>query len=334
MAKRTVRGSTRSDNIAKITCMRCGNTNQANFYTTKDENRSFYKKIPYCKSCIKDFYNIYLKKNFGNMNLAIYYLCRKIDIPYIHSNYEGALRNISNDNAKLKGDDAIVSAYMKGLSFTEANGWGYTFDESQDVSKVEGLFPEENKLKKKSDISGRYEEVEYDSDDLIAKWGQYEEDDLIFLEQEYLGWCDNLGGEIIDKSVDVIVKLVCNQTLKIQKGQEAGDNVEKEIKTLRELMNSGGLIDINKKNANVERPLGLSVREIETHRPIIEPDPAFSDVDNMMDIVIGYNGSVSRTLGKNNKWTELFDKVYGKYDIDLVKDIERKMKEEQGGIDG
>lgn len=318
----------------KITCIKCGCSNQSNFYKTKDTGRKFFGKIPYCKDCIKDFYNIYLKKNFDNMNLAIYYLCRKIDIPYIHSNYEGALKNINNVNANIQGDNAIVSAYMKGFSFADSNGWGYTFDESQDISKVDGLFPEENKLKKKSDISGKYEEIEYDSDDLIAKWGLYEEEDLVFLEQEYLSWCDNLGGEIIDKSVDVIVKLVCHQTLKIKKGQEAGDNVEKEIKTLRELMNAGGLIDINKNDANLDRPLGLCVKEIESHRPIIEPDPAFADVDNMMDIVVGYNGSVSRTMGKTNYWTEEFDKIYGKYDIDAVKKVAEKVNHELGESNG
>ena len=40
----------------KIKCINCGCSNQSNFYVTKDKNRKYFGKIPYCKDCIKEIY--------------------------------------------------------------------------------------------------------------------------------------------------------------------------------------------------------------------------------------------------------------------------------------
>ena len=41
---------------SKIRCIRCGSANQGNFYQTKDKNRGYFAKIPYCKDCIKEMW--------------------------------------------------------------------------------------------------------------------------------------------------------------------------------------------------------------------------------------------------------------------------------------
>ena len=42
------KSTTNSDN--KIVCINCGTSNQQNFYQTKDKNRKYFGKIPYCKA--------------------------------------------------------------------------------------------------------------------------------------------------------------------------------------------------------------------------------------------------------------------------------------------
>ena len=286
MAKRT--GGSR--NVAmgdKIKCLCCGMGNQSNFYATKDPFRKYFAKIPYCKNCIKEIYNKYLKKYNGNINMAIYYLCRKIDLPYIHSAFVGAVENINNPNAKIQGEDSIVSAYIKNLSFSEANGWGCNFDDSQGENEIDGLssFEETIKVKRSQKIPGKepdkdkYDVIEYDTDELIRKWGLYDNSDLIYLESEYLDWSDKLNG-IHEKSIDIMVKQVCLQCNEIRKDRENGANVDKKLATLQSLLKTSGLIEAQKDNTD-DLSVGMLISEIEHKRPVKTVDPELEDVNNI-----------------------------------------------------
>ena len=313
----------------KITCINCGCSNQSNFYQTKDKNRRWFGKIPYCKDCTKAIYEYYLKK-YKEMNMAIYYMCRKIDIPYIHSAYLGAVENINNPNAKIKGDNAIVQAYMKTLSFSEQNGWGCTFDESMGEDQIDGLVSYDvyTKVKKDKKIVGNnddnsdmYEIIEYDTEYLQSKWGIYSNEELAQLESEYLDWAEKLGfknGIIGEKSIDVIVKQICYQTLEINNDRVNGTDVNKKVDTLTKLMNNAGLIEKQKSNSEVERRIGQSIEDIERFRPIKEVDPELADVDNIKPLFDAFVGCMARSLNKSNEYTKKFEEEYAKYGIDII----------------
>ena len=204
-----------ANTFVRMECASCGTTNQNAFYMSKDSWHKHYGKISYCKECVKAIYSDYLEK-YKDMNLAVYYTCRKIDVAYIHANYLGAVENVNNDNAKINGDSAIISAYMKGLAFAERNGWGTCFDESQGEDQIDKLaaFDAYTKIKKnKKTARGTlneddYENIEYSTEYLRNIWGDYDDDDLAFLQSEYLDWEAKLGGQIDDKSIDIIVKQI------------------------------------------------------------------------------------------------------------------------------
>ena len=323
-----------------IICARCGCKAQSNFYITRDIDRSFFGKIVYCKDCVRYFYDKYLKK-YKTMNLAVYYLCRKIDIPYIHSAYLGAVENINNKDSKLQGEDKILAAYLKNLSFSDANGWGYTFDDSQGEREIEGItsFDEITKIKRNRNINTNnnddYEVLEYDTDVLISKWGSFDNEDLAYLESEYLDWEEKLNG-INEKSIDIMVKQVCLQCNEIRKDRENGINVDKKIKTLQDLLKTSGLIELQTSSSENEE-FGMALSEIEYSRPLKKTDPDFEDVDEMNKMVYGFLGGISRALGKENKYTKKFDDIYGKYSIDIIEDLRSQKSEEdidQGDIDG
>lgn len=313
----------------KVRCIRCGGYAQSNFYQTKDKNRKFYSKVPYCKNCVKELFAEYQKKYRDNHNLAFYYLCRKIDIPYIHSNYVGAMENIKNPDSKIYGEENFVSAYMKGFAFAEQNGWGYTFDDSQGEKDIEGIasYDEFTKVKKNKKVanstnSDDYELIEYDTEYLQSKWGMFDNNDLSYLESEYLDWKDKLGGNISEKSIDIIVKQICLQSLDIQKSREQGDDVTKQIKTLRDLMSDGGLVEKqNQVSDIVNSSVGQRIEDIENLRPVYAPDPDLTDVDNMEKLIIGFAGATSRALGKNNYYTEKFEELYRDYSIDIIENL-------------
>lgn len=317
------------DKNSKIRCLKCGMSNQSNFYATKDVCRKFYGKIPYCKDCVKEMYLGYLKK-YNNVNIAIYYLCRKIDVPYIHNAFLGAVENINNPNAKIQGEDSIVSSYMKTLGFSDRNGWGSTFDDSQGENEVEGItsFADVTKVKrsfKSNNKNNDCEILEYDTDELIQKWGMFDNEDLAYLESEYLDWEDKLNG-IVEKSTDIMVKQVCLQCNEIRKDRENGTNVDKKVKTLQDLLKTSGLIEMQNSESE-ERYVGMLINDIEYKRPIKKVDPDFDDVDNIRDILYGFIGAMCRTLGKENFYTEKFDEIYDKYSIDIIDNL-KQLKEE------
>lgn len=312
---------------SKIRCIRCGSANQGNFYQTKDKDRGYFAKIPYCKDCIKEMFSMYLKK-YNNKNLAFYYLCRKIDIPYIHDNYLGALKNVSNPEAKIYGEDNIIPAYMKGFALSDRNGWGDSFDDSQGEANIDGIasFDEFTKVKKNRRVANNsssddYEVLEYDTGYLQVKWGFFDNDDLSYLESEYLDWEDKLGGPITEKSIDIIVKQICLQTLDIQKARERGEDVTKKIKTLRDLMSDGGLVEKqNQASDLVSSSVGQRIEEIEKIRPVYSPDPELQDVDNVKNLIYGFAGGTSRALGKNNFYTNKLDEIFADYTIDIIEE--------------
>ena len=165
-----------------------------------------------------------------------------------------------------------------------------------------------------------YEILEYDTGYLQNKWGTFDNPDLAYLENQYLDWEDKLGG-IDDKSIDMIVQQICLQALEIRKGREAGADVTKMVKTLRELMNDAGLVEkLNKKAEVMNRSVGQRIEDIERMRPVFKVDPELSDVDNVNKIIIGFTGSLSKTLGKSNYYTQKFDEIYGPYTIDVIEE--------------
>lgn len=321
MARQTIK----SDEPLKLTCICCGAKNQANFYVTQDKMHKTFGKIPYCKDCVKNvIYPNYLKK-FKSSNLAIYYMCRKIDVPYNHTAYQGALETIKNPKSTMYGDDYLVQAYMQNIAFANNNGWGNTFDDSQGEDKIDGIvsFAEITKVKRqpknKEIDTDKYEIIEYDTDELIQKWGNFSNEDLAYLETEYLDWSDKLNG-ITEKSIDIMVKEVCLQCLDIRKDRENSEAVDKKVKTLQDLLKTSGLIELQNDEAET-KSVGVTIKDIEDHRPVKTVDEELSDVDNIKMIIVAFAGNLFRALGRENAYTKKFDELYDKYSIDIINDL-------------
>ena len=324
MAGKTNKAKT-ANTFVRMECASCGTTNQNAFYMSKDAWHKHYGKICYCKECVKAIYSDYLEK-YKDMNLAVYYTCRKIDVAYIHANYLGAVENVNNDNAKINGDSAIISAYMKGFAFAERNGWGTCFDESQGEDQIDKLaaFDAYTKIKKnKKTARGTlneddYENIEYSTEYLRNIWGDYDVDDLAFLQSEYLDWEAKLGGQIDEKSIDIIVKQICCTLLDINKERAQGNDVTKKTQTLMSLMNNAGLVEKQNKVTSTTLSAGQRIEDIEKMRPLKTVDPELNDIDHLRMLYDAYVGCMARTLGKPNAQTEDFDKLFAPYTIDII----------------
>jgi hypothetical protein len=228
---------------------------------------------------------------------------------------------------------------MKNMSFAENNGWGFSFDESQGENEIEGLASYDDVIKVKRRISGAntsnnqdYDLIELDAQDLVQKWGQFDDDDLAWLESEYMDWEEQLNG-VSDKSVDIMIRQVCLQLNEIRKDRQEGIPVEKKIATLQQLMKTSGLTELQTIDDKPQN-IGMNIRDIEFRRPIKQVDPELADVDNVHMILDAFIGGTSRAIGKENEFTERFDEEYGKYTIDIIDELKGKVAVQEPEITG
>lgn len=164
-----------------------------------------------------------------------------------------------------------------------------------------------------------FDVIEMDADELMRKWGRFDNDDLAYLESEYMDWEEQLNG-IVDKYVDIMVKQVCLTLNEIRHDRESGQPVEKKVQSLRNLIKDSGLSDLQKNDA-VEQGAGMTIRDIEFKRPVHAVDPDFEDVDDVRLMVDAFLGGTSRAIGKENEFTARFDDEYSKYTIDIIEDL-------------
>lgn len=342
----------------KLSCMCCGKKTQDNFYMSHNIFDKYYKVIPYCKTCIRGImWDYYLKKHNGDEQLALHGLLRSLNLPYIHSLYISSIKTINNPNSKInnvhkieetdeeteeeiedrynkntinkENNSVIVAAYMKNYnSLHDSNNYGDTYLDSVGLEEVVGLKSYNDivrvKRKKQADSiqkekAEKYEELRYDVDDLIYKWGEFDEETLIKLELEWLDWSDKIGDYIYEKSTQLILKQICFLTVEIENKRLRGEKVKDEISSLQVLMKESNLIEKQQRNEGEKLIIGMKIKEIEYSRPIKSAIPSLVDVDHYGEIINTFIGNTSKTLGMENEYTKKCDEIYKKYTIDMNK---------------
>ena len=325
----------------RIVCLNCGCKNQSEFYKSHNPFNKYMSYIPYCKDCIRsEMWRYFLRKFNNNEQLALHGFLRSLNLPYIHSVYLASIKNINNPNATISKDaeedneesvktnnSVLVSAYFKNYnSLYERNGYGDTYLDSEGLNEIQGMAIYEDTIqirrqKKEENIEDidteKYEVLEYDADELIFKWGAFPDEKLIRLEREYLDWSDKLGDYIYDKSTDLIVKQVCQQTVEIEDKRLLGEKVKDDVNTLQALLNSSGLIEKTRDKSAETTKIGMTIREIENLRPLAKTTKELEDVDKYGELLDTFIGGISRTMGKENIFTQRFDEIYKDYTINL-----------------
>ena len=115
----------------------------ASFYLCKgDSIFSQTGRVLICKDCCKKLYQKYYTQT-QDAKLSMYYTCRKMDIAFVNQVYESSWVESKEDWTGLLG------FYMKNYnSLGSANGWNYSFDDSQSVEETA------------QDVDDRYEKIE------------------------------------------------------------------------------------------------------------------------------------------------------------------------------
>lgn len=116
--------------INKIICVNHGGNpiGLSNFYMATEV--SIYKgigRIPICKKCLFEMAQNYYDK-YKDMKLVIYYMCRKIDVPFNSNIYEGALTEGLDDAQKVF--QSYITQYN---SLGRKNNIFFPFDEGEHI---------------------------------------------------------------------------------------------------------------------------------------------------------------------------------------------------------
>lgn len=322
--------TTRQKDGVPAQCICCGTKNQGNFYSARgDRWHRASKKLPYCKACCNEIYRSYVVQYKQNYNVALYFTCRKLDIPYVGVIYKKAIHEINDPNSQAYGIENLFQAYMVAL-YKDGTIVANNFDMSSGESDIEGLSSYDAVVKVRRNtghgtISSKdYEVIEMDVEDLRTKWGDFSNDDLAYLESEYLDWDAQLNG-IHDKYQEINVEQVCLQRNEIRHDRERGEDVTKKLAAFRTLLKDSGL-DGLQANEAAAQGVSMTIRDIEYHRPVKQVDKDFEDVDGVRLILDAYLGGTSRAVGKENEYTERFDKEYSQYNIDIIDSLAANRK--------
>lgn len=104
--------------------------NANNFYMANPASiwkNAEFGKIPICKNCIDKMYINYYTMS-KNTKWSVYKMCEKLDIPFINTIYDGAMKEKNGDWQKIFG------AYIKTFnSMSSQNKWEVGFDNSEEV---------------------------------------------------------------------------------------------------------------------------------------------------------------------------------------------------------
>lgn len=146
------------------------------------------------------------------------------------------------------------------------------------------------------------------------RFGNYSNEELMFLENEYQDWINRYPCE--NKGQEVLYKQICFIELNIDKAQKEGKDTKDLLKSLQDVMSSLQIKPSqNNSNALTEaKTFGQLIAKWETEKPIPEPDEDFKDVDGISDFVdIFMRGHLAKMMGLKNGYSEKYDSYIEQY---------------------
>lgn len=304
-----------------IKCCDCGSTktvNQSgNYYaSTSDRHKSctalhrpakgnrktapkpvIRSYVPYCGNClIKD-------KDFNNVSDFVDTLSL-MDKPFIKSIYDKNMTKHDDKNSL-----ATLGRYCKDLAlnhsechFKDSDNWVVDIDDKNEESQSAFI----------ADIT------EEDMNRLNLEWGHLPLGDLIYLENEYIDWEGKY--DLDTKSIQFLVKQICNLQLIIKKKIEKNQDVQKELKTIQDLMTSSALKPVQESAAMSAEynTLGTWAKKFENEKPFSGVLDEYKDVDGIKKLIkIFFLGHMCKMLNVQGDISEEYEIEMSKYTVSV-----------------
>lgn len=284
----------------KVICTCCGEeSSERNFYISKSIIYKATSHLPICKKCLGNLYEKYYNK-YQDYKLALYYMCRAVGICFNLGSYNAVLQEINNGKTTN-----VWQIYMTKLnSLGGKNGAGDDFDSSDELNIEE----------QKNIMTDKLTE---ENKDLTYFWGEgYSNSDYEYLETEFGKMTDRY--ECDSYAQETLFQDIAFQRLDIRKKRQSGLSVDKELKTLQDLLGSANIkpAQENASMASEQVTFGTLIKKYENEKPIPEPLPEWMTANWIKKYVcVWFFGNLCRMMGKPNPFKDEYDDEVNKYTV-------------------
>lgn len=243
--------------IVASTCNECKREYPIeNFYEAKGKFMP-NKVVLYCKDCCNDMFKEYLKKT-GSVESAMWYLCAKLDIPFIKKVFQRTESQVKVYQKNSEKDDEEYNWILYYMNFL----WGSQSlmkpkEEWLNFTDTDVALGDITRLKK-SELA-----IEQEMEDLRLIWGREKTvEQLQYLEFQ---WEKYVGNKYLTDYQESVYKDLCMAELDIYEGNE----IDKAIKRKGDCAKILGLdnFEIDKEKSTVEKMLESQITTMEQEEP-------------------------------------------------------------------
>ena len=295
----------------KIKCPICGdwkNKTRKFYLSNKLDYDTFDHRCFYCIDCLNEM--CFNKSGIPDVDGFKNVLKNYLDRPFFLELYKKSLED----------SRATLGAYNSRLNTGTYKNKDLRWKDGETEEKEEIDKQLKEKVKKEIENSTNSIEIihgnldEYENigvDELRDRWGSaYPLEDLVWLEKKNLEWYD--GYDIQGKSMELLVQQLCFEEFYIYKERQKGEDVSKRIKTLQDLLKNSNLSPRQETASDQAEFQTISefIKKVEERRPFIKSNPEFEDVDNFRGMWKSMAGAISRTAGKSDENTKVFENFF------------------------
>jgi hypothetical protein len=316
MAKRGNKPLQKKEGIATpstLHCLRCNESYDGDeFYASDSELHESIGKIPYCRKCLDEIYQSYLKKyeklKYPNPERnAVERICMSLDIYYSDKIFDSAVKL-----SETKQEATILALYLKQVKL-------YQYRKKNYDTTIEEKFDE---MKKNCNSVFMYKEEDIKQEEVIQDavkfFGSgFSDEDYIFLNEQYADWTTR--HECATKAQEEVFKRICFKQLEILKATRRGDDTKDLDATFQKLLDAAKLQpkqNSGDTTAN-NQTFGTLIDKWENTRPIPEIDEDLRDVDKIGRYIdIFFRGHLAKMMGLKNGLSNLYNKFIRKYTVE------------------
>lgn len=261
------------------TCNSCGKTTvsiEKNFYGVKDSMIFPSGRLSICKQCC------YTSWEEGGLDAFLDTL-RILDKPLLADRFEMTQNKFTSPD---NGYDEMgcFKEYMKNTMSIWSREKEWRFLDSTMFEENKKLTEEKNK-----EIHKLEELTEEELVELQGYWGHGKsEEQYIWLTSEFSKYVPD--PEKISPTMEDLIAEICLTRLEIRTKRDKGQDVDKQIKTLNDLMTAAGIKPTQESGTGNSELDAFSklIDKLENTRPVRDPKPEWKDVDGIRKMIVSF----------------------------------------------
>lgn len=290
-----------------IYCPHCGKwkstKGNGNFYKSSKSKSGFNHFA--CKACILDLCTDIDPKTgirTDNKEKTINTF-RQLDWKFSEDDYNAQLQTINEGVGEKVRGTAVQNLIVMVASLPQYNNTSFK-DSEFAIDDIDNNPEINTKIVQKTLKSAK------------KRFGNYSNEDLMFLENEYQDWITRY--ECNTKAQETIFERLAFKKWEINKATKAGQNTKDLDKTYTDLLASINILPRQNADNGLDNSLtfGQLIEQWESTKPIPDPDPEFADVNHIGKYIkTWFKGSLARSLGIDNGYSKEYDDELQKYTV-------------------